>query len=320
VMMYAYALGGFVLLFGGAEWLVRGALAISRKFKISPLLIGMTVVAFCTSAPELVVSLGAAIEGRSDIAIGNIVGSNTFNILGVLGTAALIAPMVVKPRELRRDTATMVAAALALTIMAQFGILTRFMGLLLFTGIVAYVWLSYRYERRNPKSPSADLHTEEAEEIPSSKSLWVGIGLVSAGLACLVVGSRLLIIGATDIALTLGISEAVIGLTLVAIGTSLPELATSIVAAFRRHSDVAVGNVVGSNIFNILGILGISSLIRPIDVAAQMARVDVWVMLAVTVGLVPFLLIKGRIGRITGAAFLAIYVTYAVLLFNGSLV
>ncbi|MDO8964329.1 MAG: calcium/sodium antiporter [Coriobacteriia bacterium] len=319
-MMYAYALGGLVLLFGGAEWLVRGALAVARRFKISPLLIGMTVVAFCTSAPEMVVSLGAAIEGRSDIAIGNIVGSNTFNILGVLGAAALIAPMAVKPRELRRDTATMIAAALALTIMAQFGTLTRFMGLLLFTGIVAYVWLSYRYERRNPTSPSADLHSEEAEEIPSPKSLWVGIGLVSAGLACLVVGSRLLIVGATDIALTLGISEAVIGLTLVAIGTSLPELATSIVAAFRRHSDVAVGNVVGSNIFNILGILGISSLVRPIDVAAQMARVDVWVMLAVTVGLAPFLLIRGRIGRITGVAFLTIYVAYAVLLFNGSLV
>jgi cation:H+ antiporter len=204
--------------------------------------------------------------------------------------------------------------------MAQFGVLTRPMGLLLFAGIIAYVWFSYRSERRNPQSPSADLHTEEAEEIPSSKSLWVGIGLVSAGLACLVVGSRLLIIGATDIALQLGISEAVIGLTLVAIGTSLPELATSIVAALRRHSDVAVGNVVGSNIFNILGILGISALIRPITVAAQMARVDVWVMVAVSVGLAPFLLVKGRIGRVAGFAFLALYVTYAVLLFNGSLV
>jgi cation:H+ antiporter len=319
-MMYAYAVGGFVLLFGGGEWLVRGALAIARKLKISPLLIGMTVVAFCTSAPELVVSLGAAIEGRADIAIGNVVGSNVFNVLGVLGAAALIAPIAVKPAELRRDTATMIGATVLLAIMAQFGVLTRPMGLLLFSGIIAYVWLSYRFERRNPQAPSADLHTEEAEEIPSSKSLWVGIGLVSAGLACLVVGSRLLIIGATDIALRLGISEAVIGLTLVAIGTSLPELATSVVAAIRRHSDVAVGNVVGSNIFNILNILGITSLIRPVTVAAQMAHVDVWVMVAVSVGIAPFLLVRGRIGRGAGFAFLALYVTYAVLLLNGSLV
>lgn len=317
--MYLYALGGFVLLFGGAEWLVRGALAIANKFKISPLLIGMTVVAFCTSAPELVVSLGAAIEGRSDIAIGNVVGSNIFNILGVLGAAALIAPIVIKPAELKRDTAIMIIAALGLAIMAQFGILTRLMGVVLFAGIIAYVWLSYRYERKNPNAPSADLHTEESEEIPSSKSAWIGIGLVSAGLACLVVGSRLLIIGATGIALKFGVSEAVIGLTLVAIGTSLPELATSVVAAVRRHSDVAVGNVVGSNIFNILGILGISSLVRPIGVASQIARIDVWVMLAVSVILAPFLLIKGRIGRITGIGFLALYMTYAVLLFNGTI-
>jgi len=315
-MMYLYALGGFVLLFGGAEWLVRGALTISKRFRVSPLLIGMTVVAFCTSAPELVVSVTAAIEGRSDIALGNIVGSNIFNILGVLGAAALIAPIAVRPAELKRDTATMIGAALLLAIAMQFGELTRVMGLLLFTGLVAYIWFSYRFERRNPDCPSAELHRLESAEITSPDSFARGIVLVVAGLACLVIGSRLLIIGATDIALLLGVSEAVVGLTLVAVGTSLPELATSVVAAVRRQSDVAVGNVVGSNIFNILGILGISALLRPIEVADQMAQIDVWVMVAVSVGLAPFLLIRGRIGRITGSLFLALYIAYTVFLFN----
>lgn len=316
MIMYLYAIGGFVLLFGGAEWLVRGALAISRRFKISPLLIGMTVVAFCTSAPELVVSVSAALEGRSDIALGNIVGSNIFNILGVLGAAALIAPITVRPAELKRDTATMLGAALTLAIAAQFGALTLPLGVLLFGALVAYIWFSYHAEKQNPNSPSAELHKNESAEIESSGTLAWGVALVAGGLACLVIGSRLLILGATDIALRLGISEAVIGLTLVAVGTSLPELATSVVAAVRRHSDVAVGNVVGSNIFNILGILGISSMIRPIQVADQMAHIDVWVMLAVSVGLAPFLLLRGRIGRLAGVAFLAIYIAYTVFLFN----
>ena len=315
-MMYVYALGGFVLLFGGAEWLVRGALTISKRYRVSPLLIGMTVVAFCTSAPELVVSVTAAIEGRSDIALGNIVGSNIFNILGVLGAAALIAPIAVRPSELKRDTATMIGAALALAIAMQFGELTRAMGLLFAAALVAYIWISYRSERSNPDCPSAELHRLESVEIPSSDSIVRGIALVVVGLGCLVIGSRLLIIGATEIALLMGISEAVVGLTLVAIGTSLPELATSVVAAIRRHSDVAVGNVVGSNIFNILGILGISSLIKPVEVADQMARVDVWVMVAVSVGLAPFLLMRGRIGRVAGGAFLALYVAYTAFLFN----
>lgn len=315
-MMYAYALGGFVMLFGGGEWLVRGALTIARRFGASPLLIGMTIVAACTSAPELVVSVQAALEGQSDMAMGNVVGSNIFNILGVLGAAALIAPIVIAPARLKRDTATMVGAALVLAIMSQFGQLSRPMGLLLFAGIVAFVWISYRSERRNPHLPSAELHEEESNEISSPTSLWAGIGLLGAGLVSLVVGSTFLISGATDIARFLGISEGIIGLTLVAVGTSLPELATSVIAAVRRHSEVAVGNVVGSNIFNILGILGISSMISPLTVNEQMAGVGVWSMLLVSVLMVPFLLIRGRIGRVAGAGFLAVYVIYAAYLFG----
>lgn len=313
--MYLFALGGFVLLFGGGELLVRGAVSVSRRFGLSPLLIGMTVVAWCTSAPELVVSLGAALEGRSDIAIGNVVGSNIFNTLGVLGTAALIAPIVVKPRKLRRDLGVMIGASLLLVGIVQTGSIGRLAGLVFTVGVIAYVAASYITEKRNSQLPSAELHLHEAEEIQTTESTAVGIGYLAAGLAALVVGSRLLIIGSTDIATNWGVSEAVIGLTLVAAGTSLPELATSIVAAIRKHSDVAVGNAVGSNIFNILGILGITSLVRPIGVAEQIARVDVWVMLAAGVAVVPLLLIRGRIGRIAGVMALALYVAYLVVLF-----
>jgi len=313
-MMYVYAIGGFVMLFGGGEWLVRGAVSVSRRFGLSPLLIGMTVVAFCTSAPELVVSLDAALAGNSDIALGNVVGSNIFNVLGVLGASALIAPIVVRPVELRRDMAVMIGSAALLAGLVQAGVLGRTQGLLLLAGIVAYVWLSYRSEMRNPALPSAGLHAEKSEEIEAAGSLWAGFGLLGAGLASLIVGSRLLIVGATDIAQAAGVSDAVIGLTLVAVGTSLPELATSVVAAIRKHADVAVGNVVGSNIFNILGILGLTAVIRPIEVADQIAHVDVWIMLAVSIGLALFLLLPGRIGRIAGACFITGYIAYSAAL------
>lgn len=316
-MMYVYSLVGFVLLFGGGEWLVRGAVAVSRRFGLSPLLIGMTVVAWCTSAPELVVSMGAALDGRSDIAIGNVVGSNIFNVLGVLGAAALIAPIVIKTSELKRDTAVMLVSSIALALVAWTGEIGRLAGTALVAAVISYVWISYRSELRNNALPSAELHVHESEEIEAPSSVWVGVGYLAAGLVALVIGSRFLITGATDIARVLGVSEAVIGLTLVAVGTSLPELATSVVAAVRKHSDVAVGNVVGSNIFNILGILGITSLVRPIGVAEQIATIDVWVMVAVAVALTPFLLVTGRIGRRAGAVALALYVAYVVVLFRG---
>jgi cation:H+ antiporter len=182
--------------------------------------------------------------------------------------------------------------------------------------VAAYVFLSYRSELKNPSLPSAELHTHEGEEIQTSSSVWPGVGMLAIGLGSLVVGARLLIVGSTAIARGFGISEAVIGLTLVAVGTSLPELATSVVAAIRKHSDVAVGNVVGSNIFNILGILGITSTVRPIGVAQQIANLDVWVMLGISIALAPILLLRGKIGRLLGAAMLVAYVAYLAVLFQ----
>lgn len=313
-MMYLFVLAGFALLFGGGEFLVRGAVSVSRRFGLSPLLIGMTVVAACTSAPELVVSLGAALQGQSDIAIGNVVGSNIFNVLAVIGASALIAPIVVKPAELKRDSAVMLGGSLALVAIAQFGVIGRVAGAVLAAGLFAYIYFSYRAELRAPDSPSAELHEHESEEIHVSERAWVGATLLAVGLGMLIVGSRLLIVGATDVARTLGVSEAVIGLTLVAAGTSLPELATSVMAAVRRHSDVAVGNVVGSNIFNILGIIGLTAIVKPISVADQIASLDVWIMLGAAVGLAALLLWRGRVGRFAGAVLLAAYAAYLVVL------
>ncbi|HSK48562.1 MAG TPA: sodium:calcium antiporter, partial [Coriobacteriia bacterium] len=228
-----------------------------------------------------------------------------------------------KPCELRRDTTVLIGSTVLIVALSQFGVLTRPMGAVLFAGIIAYVWLSYRSELKNPQLPSAHLHAEEAEEVievERPKSVWIGVALLVGGLAALVIGSRLLISGATDIALTFGVPQAVIGLTLVAIGTSLPELATSVIAAVRRHSDVAVGNVVGSGIFNLLAILGMTALVKPIGVADRIAHVDVWVMLAVTLALAPFLLIRGRIGRVAGGVAVGLYIVYAGLLLAGGAV
>ncbi|MDZ4178082.1 MAG: calcium/sodium antiporter [Coriobacteriia bacterium] len=315
MLMYLSAFAGFVLLFGGGELLVRGAVMVSRRFGLSPLLIGMTVVAWCTSAPELVVSLGAALEGRSDIAMGNVVGSNIFNILGVLGAAAIITPILVDPRALRRDMAVMLAAAAALALVATTGEITRLPASILLIALMLYVYLSYRSEARRPSLPSATLHERESAEIEVTGSMLSGIAYLFAGLVALVIGSRFLIVGASEIARTFGVAEAVIGLSLVAVGTSLPELATSIIAALRRHPDVAVGNVIGSNIFNILGILGITAIVKPIGIAEQIASIDIWVMIGASLLLVPVLLWRGRIGRPVAGLFLLGYVGYLVVLF-----
>ncbi len=316
-MMYLFALGGFVLLFAGGEWLVRGAVTVSRRMGVSPLLIGMTIVAFCTSAPELLVSLEAAGRGQVDIAMGNVVGSNIANVLLILGASALILPIAVKPAEVRRDTWVMLASIALLTGLSLFGVVERWHGALMVGALVAYVWYSY-WTEADGHAPSAELHEHEADEFAGvTKRLWLGFVELAVGLAALVVGSRLLVNGAEEIARTFGVPEAVIGLTLVAIGTSLPELATSVMAAVRGHADVAVGNVVGSNLFNVLSIIGITAIVQPLPVSAGIASFDVWVMLASSALLVPLLLWRGRIGRVAGALFLVGYVAYVGLLYAG---
>ena len=314
--MYVYALGGFIVLFAGGEWLVRGAVSVARRMGIAPVLIGMTIVAFCTSAPELIVSLEAALRGQVDMAVGNVVGSNIANVLLILGVSALISPIVVKTSELRRDTLVMLGSVAVLTGLSVSGVVERWHGGLMVGALIGYVWYSYHTEIYR-ESPSAELHQHEAEEFSGvTRKLWLGITELAVGLGALVVGSRLLVSGATDIALSFGVPEAVIGLTLVAVGTSLPELATSVTAAIRGHSDVAVGNVVGSNLFNSLGIISITALVTPLPVSETIASFDVWVMLGSAALVVPLLLWRGRIGRPMGGVLLVGYVVYLGILYG----
>ncbi|MEX2519375.1 MAG: calcium/sodium antiporter [Paracoccaceae bacterium] len=302
-MDYLYLLIGLIGLFFGGEALVRGSVGIARRMAIPPLLIGLTVVGFGTSTPELLVSVDAAWRGVPDIALGNIVGSNIANILLIVGLSALVWPIKVMGATLRRDTAVMMAAALVLIPVFAMGQLGRAAGLILVAGLVAYLVWAYRQPGE-----------VEADEVgaPAPASTLVSVLWVIGGLVALMVGARFLVDGAVNIARGYGVSEAFIGLTIVAVGTSLPELATSLIAAFRRQSEIAIGNIVGSNIFNVLGILGVTALITPIPVASRFLTFDLPVMIAVSLAFIALLLTRPVIGRWVGVAMLAGYVAYVL--------
>ncbi|MEH6717322.1 MAG: calcium/sodium antiporter [Aurantimonas endophytica] len=300
-MDYLLLLAGLVGLFLGGEALVRGSVGIARRMAIPPLLIGLTVVGFGTSTPELLVSVDAAWRGSPDIALGNIVGSNIANILLIIGLSALVWPIKVMGATLKRDTAVMTLAALALVPIFALGEMGRLSGFILFAGLVAYLVWAY-------VQPGEIVVEEEGIKPPASaliSVLWV-IG----GLVALMAGARFLVDGAVSIARDYGISEAFIGLTIVAVGTSLPELATSLIAAFRRQSEIAIGNIVGSNIFNILGILGVTAMIAPIPVASRFLTFDLPIMIALSLVLTGLLLTQKVIGRGVGVAMLAGYGAY----------
>ncbi|WP_142849467.1 calcium/sodium antiporter [Telmatospirillum sp. J64-1] len=308
MMTYLMLVGGFVLLFVGGEALVRGAVALARRLGVSPLVIGLTIVAAGTSAPELVVSLQAALRGQPDIAVGNVVGSNIANILLILGTAGLIQSMRASPGLVYRDGGIMVGASLLLVAVALTGQVAQWQGGIMFAGLIAYIVYSYWAEKRGTKP---DFHSQEAEEFEAvPMKLPVAVLVLILGLGGVMLGADWLINGAVTIARQFGVSEAVIGLTVVAIGTSLPELATSVIAAFRRHADVAIGNVIGSNIFNILGILGVTALVTPVPVNPSIVAFDIWVMLGVSVLLLPLLVTGWRLARAEAALFFVAYVAY----------
>ncbi|MBN2759919.1 MAG: calcium/sodium antiporter [Rhodobacteraceae bacterium] len=290
---------GLLGLFLGGEALVRGAVAVAHRFAMPPLLIGLTVVGFGTSTPELLVSVQAALGGVPDIAIGNVVGSNIGNILLIVGVTALIWPITVAARSLRRDLAVMILAAFALVPLFWLGQIGRFAGLALVLGLLAYLVWSYL-------DPQGDAPESDAPAQP----LWQSIGWLLAGLAGLMLGARLLVDGAVNIAQALGLSEAFIGLTIVAIGTSLPELATSLMAALRKQSAIAIGNIVGSNVFNVLGILGATAIIAPIPVAGRFLTFDLPVMIGVSALLAVLLLARSGVGRAGGAVLLLGYAAY----------
>jgi cation:H+ antiporter len=297
---------GLVALVAGARMLVQGASALAAGAGISPLVIGLTVVAFGTSAPELAVSVGAAAGGRPDLAFGNVVGSNIFNTLFILGVSALIVPLAVSRQLVRFDVPLMIALSLALYALAFDGRLGPAEGALLASGLVLYIGWSYRLGRRESGSPAGPAGPRGARHAA------LQLALIALGLGALVLGARWLVGAAVDFARLLGVSELVIGLTIVAAGTSLPEAATSVMAAVRGERDLAVGNVVGSNIFNILGVLGLSAVVAPggIEVAAAALHFDLPVMLAAALACLPVFFTGLQIARWEGLLFFAYFLAY----------
>jgi cation:H+ antiporter len=302
-------LGGLVLLALGAEGLVRGSSSIALRMGVTPLVVGLTIVAFGTGSPEMVVSLQAALAGSSDLALGNIVGSNIANIALILGLAAMARPLQVRSVLLWREMPILIGVTVLLVVLLHDGVLGRVDGVLLAVGAVAYTVGTYLASRRDR---SAEVAAEFAKEMPPPQATTTrSVALVLGGFIGLLVGANVLVDGAVVIAKTLGMSEVVIGLTVIAIGTSLPELATSVVAALRNDADVAFGNVLGSNILNILLILGVVAMIQPVS-GAGLRTLDLAVMVGSAVLLYP-LLWRGRVlNRWEGGLLLAGYITYIV--------
>ena len=312
-MTLALGVLGFLLMLLGGDLVVRGAVAIAHRLNVSPLLIGLTLVGFGTSLPELMTSLQAALAGAPGISVGNVVGSNICNILLILGIAALLRPVTATPAAFRRDGAVVLAVTVIGIALMLLGEVGRLAGGAMLVGLAAYVYFTYRAEA-GAHSPAAAVLEGEAELLPQPPGrLAVALGLLAAGLVALVFGSGLLVDAAVELARLVGVSETVIGLTVVAIGTSLPELVTSIVAAVRRQSDVALGNILGSNVFNILGILGATGAVVPVPVPPQILAMDAWVMLAATVALVVVVRTGWRVSRMEGAGLLTGYAGYLAL-------
>lgn len=290
------------MLFVGGESLVRGASSVARHFNLSPMLIGLTIVGFGTSAPELLVSLQAALEGKPEIALGNVIGSNIANILLILGIAAVIAPLIIPARRLWRDLAFMLGATFLFWAMLYTGEISQLFGVILFAGLLVFLAVAFKYGK---------IEVDEDQPITNQLKAW---GFTVGGLVVLVIGARLLVDNAVIIAETFGVSQAVIGLTIVAVGTSLPELATSVIAAYRKQTEIAVGNIIGSNIFNIFSIIGITALITPIPAAPRFATIDMPVAAAVAVALTLLAIMLNGLPRLAGAALLAAYGGYLFLM------
>jgi cation:H+ antiporter len=310
--------GGLVTLVIGAEILVRGASRLAAALGISPLVIGLTIVAFGTSSPEMAVSVQSALSGQVDIAVGNVVGSNIFNILFILGLSAVIVPLVVAQQLVRLDVPLMIGVSVLVWVLSLNGFIEQWEGIVLFAGIIAYtVFLIVQSRREKDKAVEAEYATEYAPHEPRTGPRMLLNGVMAVGgLVLLVFGARWFVDGAVELARGLGMSELIIGLTIVAAGTSMPEVATSIVAAVRGERDIAVGNVVGSNIFNILAVLGLTAIVSPtsVPVASGMLTIDMPFMIAVAVACLPIFLTGHTIARWEGVVFLGYYVAYTVYL------
>lgn len=316
-MNFILIAAGFVLLLGGGEALVRGSIALARRFHVSPLVIGVTVVGFGTSAPELVVGVDAALAGASGIIVGNVIGSNLANMMLILGAAAAVRAIDVNPDALRRDGVAVAAATVLFAAVALGGAAGLFQGLLMVAALAGFIaWTLWSDMRRGDATAARhERSVEQPGRMPAG--IWGMAAAIVFGIGFLIVGAELLVAGATALAHAAGVSEEVIGLTLVALGTSLPELATSIVAALRRQADMCLGNVLGSNIFNLLGVTGAAAMVAPIAFHPKILAFDLWALVAVTALMIAVMLTGRRISRIEGAALLVLYATYIAVQFVG---
>jgi len=311
---------GLVFLFLGGEAILRGSIAIARRLKLSTLLVSMVIVGFGTSLPELMVSVTAALGGAPNIALGNVVGSNIANILLILGLAAILAPVSCGGREIKRDALAVLIASIVLVALSFNGVIGRSAGVGMVAALIAYLTYAFFVERRNQKKGEELLQRVERDVSVPRMAFSTALLFSLAGLVFLAGGAYALVEGATSIAKVLGVSDAIIGLTIVAIGTSLPELATVIVAAYRRHADVVMGNIMGSNLFNALGILGTTAIITPMPVAGRIADIDIWIMLGVAVVLAPMIWRRASIGRLEGIAFVSLYALYTAWVYSVDIV
>lgn len=310
-------LAGLVLLIAGGEGLVRGASRLAAALGISPLIIGLTVVAFGTSSPEFAVSLIASLSGQANLMVGNIIGSNIFNVLFILGLSAMITPLIISQQLVRLDVPLMVVVSLLTLLLTLDGHFNQIEGFIFFAGLIGYLFLLFRIGQRE----SAEVKEEYEHEFGSrpqgnGRHIFINILLAAGGLAMLVFGSRWLVQGSVEIARALGVSELVIGLTIIAAGTSMPEVITSVIASLRGERDIAVGNVVGSNLFNLLGVLGLTALVTPsgVVIPESARQLDLPVMTAVAVACIPIFFSGTKILRREGALFFFYYIAYTAYL------
>jgi cation:H+ antiporter len=296
----------------GGDFVVRGAVAAAHRFRVKPVLVGLTVISFGTSLPELLVSVQAVSSGYPGLAVGSIVGSNIANILLILGATAVITPIALHAHGVRRETVAVVGSALLLVVLGWGDVIVAWHGAAMLALLAGLTWSTYRRNRL------ADQPAVLGETAPAVQRGWVTLALIAGGLVLLMFGADQLIEGGVAMAHQLGVPNAIIGLTLIAIGSSLPELTSCVIAAYRRQPGLAVGNVLGSNVFNILGALGAAAMIGPIPVDLPVLEIDIWIMLAASLVLALFVFIGRPIGRLVGASFLAIFAVYITAQFVGA--
>ncbi len=305
---------GLIVLIAGGDYLVRGASSIALRIRLSPLVVGLTIVAFGTSAPELLISIQSALKGSPDIAVGNVIGSNICNLALVLGMAALIQPVKVMPNSIRIDWPVTMGASILLYLLARNGILGPVEGVFFMVILTVYLFLIIRESRKSEKLALELLPESEIPETPS-KQIWKDLVYMGIGGVGLYYGSDWFVNSAKELAITLGVEERVVGLTVVAFGTSLPELVTAAIASYRGHSDLALGNLMGSNIFNIFSILGITSIITSIPINEKILNQDIIWMMLVTLMILPIMVIRREVGRTDGLVLLTVYGIYVYTVF-----